>query len=819
MWVLGGGQLPSRRFNEVWSSPDGSNWAPSLWSARSSHRVLAGLGNMWLMGGEDDDALPQSDVWESSDGMRWSLVKANAWPGRELFGAVAFHDQLWVMGGGTVSDVYFSPDGVVWTLATGAAAWAARDGFPVLSYHDTMWLLGGRKTGSIPANDVWWSVDGANWTQRTGSAGWSARYFHTALVFKDTMWVLGGTTGTNPLRDVWWSVDGANWTQRTGSAGWSARYLHASEVYDGKMWVLGGCNNSADFHDVWYSANGSTWTQATSGAEWAVRNALAALTYGDRLWVLGGYNSNSSTNDQDVWRYIGPPGIPILVTPDSGALDLPVNGLLRWNVESRSVSYDVYLDTLNPPVTLLAANQTGTVLPFSGLVSARTYYWKVIGKNVNGTTSSAVWNFLTLAGEPNWTMMSSLPDGGKLKAVKAGGALAYGKEAGNDTAFVYAFKGNGTYEFYRYNTSSNAWLALESINAYNRVSKKKAVKQGSSLRMAGDGKLYATKGNNSYDWWQYDPAKPWGSRWAQMDDVPTGNKPCREGVSSVAIEQGGVSYVYLLKGSGTYEFYRYNTLGGFWETVAVPPSGPRTKPYKKGSCIVYDGGDTIYCLKGTYDEFYAYTISGRYWQSRDTLPKGFFRKKAADGAAMACAGGTVYALKGNNCNEMWLYPTYTHAWQQGTSMTAGLRKVKAGGALVSVPDCHSLFAFRGNNTKEFWMYWPVASGYLLGAGRRNDEAQGQSAVRSPQFALSIAPNPFTSALNPSISYSLPVAGNVSLKLYDVTGKLVSTLVSGYRPAGSHSYSLLTTHYSLVRGVYLLELEACGMRVGRKLIIE
>jgi hypothetical protein len=85
--------------------------------------------------------------------------------------------------------------------------------------------------------------------------------------------------------------------------------------------------------------------------------------------------------------------------------------------------------------------------------------------------------------------------------------------------------------------------------------------------------------------------------------------------------------------------------------------------------------------------------------------------------------------------------------------------------------------------------------------------------------LRITPNPFTTSLSPSISYALPVAGNVSVRLYDITGKLVSTLASGHHRAGSYSCSLLTTHYSLASGIYVLELEACGLRLGRKLVIE
>jgi hypothetical protein len=665
-------------------------------------------------------------------------------------------------------------------------------------------------------------VDGASWTERVvvGSK-WSARYYHTAVVFKDTMWVMGGTNGGPGLHDVWWSVDGASWTLKTATAGWSTRYLHAAEVYDGRMWVLGG-DDGSDRNDVWYSADGAVWTRATSGAEWSVRNALCAVTFGDRLWVLGGYNSNQSVNYQDVWRYVGPPGAPVLTAPDSGFVGAPVNGVLRWNAESRSVNYDIYLDTVNPPLAPLATNQLNTLLPFSGLLGGRTYYWKVIGKNAAGTTSSSVWNFTTMVGEPNWSPMSSVPPGVRSKAVKDGGALAQGREPGNDTAFVYALKGNNTYEFYRYNTAANAWFTLESINAVNRSGKKKSVKKGSSLVMAGDGKVYATKGNGTYDWWQYDPLKPWGMRWEQKTDVPVSFRACREGVSSVAVQDGGASYIYLLKGSGTFEFYRYNVAADAWETMNSAPPGASTKPYKKGSCLTYDGTDSIYCLKGSYNEFSVYSVAGRTWQTRDTLPKGYFRKKAGDGASMAFAGGMVYALKGNNSDEMWLYPTWAHVWSQGTSMTAGLKRVKGGGALIAVPDVFSLFAFRGNNTWEFWKYGPIsADGLQLAADGRQKSVLGNSSFVSRHSSLSVIPNPFTSSLNPLISYSLPVSGNVSLKLFDISGKLVSALASGYHPAGSYSSQLTANspQQRLAAGIYVLRLDTDSYSATEKLIIE
>jgi hypothetical protein len=77
----------------------------------------------------------------------------------------------------------------------------------------------------------------------------------------------------------------------------------------------------------------------------------------------------------------------------------------------------------------------------------------------------------------------------------------------------------------------------------------------------------------------------------------------------------------------------------------------------------------------------------------------------------------------------------------------------------------------------------------------------------------------TSSLNPLISYSLPAAGRISLELFDVSGKLVSTLVSGYHPAGSYSCLLPTAHYSLACGVYLVRLETAGRQAVRKLVLE
>ncbi len=75
------------------------------------------------------------------------------------------------------------------------------------------------------------------------------------------------------------------------------------------------------------------------------------------------------------------------------------------------------------------------------------------------------------------------------------------------------------------------------------------------------------------------------------------------------------------------------------------------------------------------------------------------------------------------------------------------------------------------------------------------------------------PNPF----NPStvIGYQLPVSGNVSLKVYDVLGNLVSTIVDEYKPAGVYEVEFSAiggsasggNAYSLASGIYFYQLKA------------
>jgi len=76
------------------------------------------------------------------------------------------------------------------------------------------------------------------------------------------------------------------------------------------------------------------------------------------------------------------------------------------------------------------------------------------------------------------------------------------------------------------------------------------------------------------------------------------------------------------------------------------------------------------------------------------------------------------------------------------------------------------------------------------------------------------PNPF----NPStaISYQLPVASTVSLKVFDMLGKEVATLVNARQDAGSYTVNFNAN--TLSSGVYFYRLQAGNFVQTRKMML-
>jgi hypothetical protein len=82
------------------------------------------------------------------------------------------------------------------------------------------------------------------------------------------------------------------------------------------------------------------------------------------------------------------------------------------------------------------------------------------------------------------------------------------------------------------------------------------------------------------------------------------------------------------------------------------------------------------------------------------------------------------------------------------------------------------------------------------------------------FRFDVFPNPF----NPTtaISYDLPVACEVQLTVYEVTGSIVTTLVDGWRNAGMNQVTFDGSH--LASGIYIYRLEAGMFTASGKMVL-
>ena len=76
------------------------------------------------------------------------------------------------------------------------------------------------------------------------------------------------------------------------------------------------------------------------------------------------------------------------------------------------------------------------------------------------------------------------------------------------------------------------------------------------------------------------------------------------------------------------------------------------------------------------------------------------------------------------------------------------------------------------------------------------------------------PNPF----NPTttIQYEIPNSGMVTLKVYDILGREVSTLVSQYENSGS--YNVNFNAINLASGVYFYRLQAGNFIQTKKMVL-
>lgn len=248
-----------------------------------------------------------------------------AYPGRVSAGTVTFNGKIYVLGGDNTShthtnSVIYTSNGTSWTTATTGTVFSARSGLgavvATVGGQQRMYVIGG-STNSGSVSDVWYSTDGVNWTEATAGQDPALRFTPRSdmgvAYFNNELWVIGGTDASGSVNDAWYSSDGGvTWTN--ASAGSSSLYTPRSDMAvftqsnqsTPRMYLVAGVDNdyttgyAITQDDVWSSSDGVNWTQETSAAAFSARSGAAAVYAEGKMWILGGnYIGNACYTD--VW--------------------------------------------------------------------------------------------------------------------------------------------------------------------------------------------------------------------------------------------------------------------------------------------------------------------------------------------------------------------------------------------------------------------------------------------------------------------------------------------------------------------------------------
>jgi hypothetical protein len=383
--------------------------------------------------------------------------------------------------------------------------------------------------------------------------------------------------------------------------------------------------------------------------------------------------------------------------------------------------------------------------------------------------------------------------------ISDGGALTV---TGNS---IYALQGGNTRYFYAYQADHDTWITVCSIPKARKPDGKiinKNVRDGAAL-VSKDNIIYAFKGNGTNEFWAYFPNR---DSWAQKHSIL---EYAIGSTRKTYIKTGGalvnaVDSIYAFKGGSTNEFWVYDiSLDTWYYRKPLIVYGATNKKIKTGATLVAKGCTVYAFVGGATNYFYMYLCGMDTWIRKADVRFGCLRtlvRPLKDGASMVNKDGIIYALKGNNTKDFGYYnPTKDSWYTLDTIAVSGRTGVKLGGDLVLVGP--RIYAVQGGKSRQFFRYTPsirLPMNEVISLINPTISAEVVDDLIKPKF--NINPNPFTNFA--TIRFNVLVPSNISISLYSIDGRQIRTVLNRYYERGSYSIKLNAKDFA--KGVYFLK---------------
>jgi photosystem II stability/assembly factor-like uncharacterized protein len=491
----------------------------------------------------------------------------------------------------------------------------------------------------------------------------------------------------------------------------------------------------------------------------------------NNIFFIGGGGVFKSTNDGDTWEYLG------------------FDDLLPLSIESDSDQY-IYLGTQNG--VYISSDQGQSWYESSdGIQNQVIFSLKKIsnGELLCGTGGAGI--YLSINNGESWNQIglpeiriqtlfvnsqniiySGTQSAGIFKSTDKGdywigsglAGMKINTIAVNSNNIMYAGGepmtiANNKHLFFSSDSGIN-WSPLD--HPYVRINKILVTSQNIVFTATAGGGVYRSINN--------------GLTWEQKNSGLTGSH-----IKSIALN----SNYEIFAGTDYYGICKSTNNGNIWQQIGLPD-------YSINDIEINSVGEIYVSTYKHYQTFEIYksTDDGVTWAKFNSgipnVPVSTLTKNDNDDIFAGTESDGVYILKKDSI-----------IWSPANS---GLTNLTISDLLIDLDG----FVYAGTN----------GSGVFISYNSTTGLQEETNIVPTSEALLSNYPNPF----NPLtiIGFRLSRASNITLKIFDLLGNEISTLIDEYRIAGTHEFEFNAS--GLTSGVYFYQLKAGDYADTKKMIL-